>query len=799
MRTKNAKRLWPVPATLAVMALAAFLAFGLLATTGAQPAAAQDDPDVKLTPPGTAGQLDTDDIDPDSISIAGRQALFEFSGQNSPTALSEGTKTRYYIYAHGGTIEGGSSIGRAYVNGTAAATLDDDGVDDHTVHFRELEVGAPTFDGNEIKAATETLTITRGSQKSVTVYVYTVLPTASFIEAADNTATTQTGDTFNVVRSSTVTITIAYQDPADPDNSEIVLAGTALPSEGHASQTVETNFTVQVRDGADTPAALSGEVVLTVGGGDRVLLQEEADATNVGKTITVAVPASGNTAQVNVIGIPGAGAVRIPIDATFGGVSLETVNIIRVGPANVIEAGIYNFADSDCVDQGNDLNAQGQPIAAADAMANDQFDPTDDDCEQDMRYGRGEKFVLDIAVKDELGSETEDSVEMEFPEVDDLLTNMMHGTDSDRDGTGGQDTDMPFTVYTIGAEAPFEMQTITLSLDNNDDVADVELMFAIAGPIHSHMVEGPDTIELGQAGEYTVTVMDENGGVPHFTDKAAEDTMIDVFVQGLVPGNTRGLSNGVLTLDEATGMKSFFIFAPSTASHGETIRVFIGDETLPSKTIMFGGNRPPMAGAAIAAQMIYTGGTADVESTISDPDNDTLTWAWSSGDPMVATVEADATDMSMATITAVAEGTAMITVSATDPDGMSDMQTFMVTVEDEAMPVMRASGLTATANGNGTVTLNWTPGPNASHHFVAATADGGATYPVWRYSADMNTYTTMAGDVNIGTEYTFYILAGQWEEDNVGNWTGEWAGWSNGATVTPAMSSGPPVPPPPGG
>ena len=30
MRTKNAKRLWPVPATLAVVAVAAFLAFGLM-------------------------------------------------------------------------------------------------------------------------------------------------------------------------------------------------------------------------------------------------------------------------------------------------------------------------------------------------------------------------------------------------------------------------------------------------------------------------------------------------------------------------------------------------------------------------------------------------------------------------------------------------------------------------------------------------------------------------------------------------------------------------------------------------
>ncbi len=56
MRTKNAKRLWPVPATLAVVALATFLAVGLLATNGVQPAAAQADvcygltTDTKLKP-----------------------------------------------------------------------------------------------------------------------------------------------------------------------------------------------------------------------------------------------------------------------------------------------------------------------------------------------------------------------------------------------------------------------------------------------------------------------------------------------------------------------------------------------------------------------------------------------------------------------------------------------------------------------------------------------------------------------------------------------------------------------------
>ena len=48
MRTKNAKRFWPVPVTLGVMALAALLAVGLLVATDAQPAAAQDDADCEI-------------------------------------------------------------------------------------------------------------------------------------------------------------------------------------------------------------------------------------------------------------------------------------------------------------------------------------------------------------------------------------------------------------------------------------------------------------------------------------------------------------------------------------------------------------------------------------------------------------------------------------------------------------------------------------------------------------------------------------------------------------------------------
>ena len=75
MRTKNAKRLWPVPVTLGVMALAALLAFGLMATTGAQPAAAQDDPDCTV-PAG--------DLSAAMCSAEGDTAMVKFVGAKLP-------------------------------------------------------------------------------------------------------------------------------------------------------------------------------------------------------------------------------------------------------------------------------------------------------------------------------------------------------------------------------------------------------------------------------------------------------------------------------------------------------------------------------------------------------------------------------------------------------------------------------------------------------------------------------------------------------------------------------------------
>ena len=101
-----------------------------------------------------------------------------------------------------------------------------------------------------------------------------------------------------------------------------------------------------------------------------------------------------------------------------------------------------------------------------------------------------------------------------------------------------------------------------------------------------------------------------------------------------------------------------------------------------SQTIMVtveAANVAPMAGADIDDQTVIVDEMVTVASDITDADGDMLTYSASSSDDAIAT--ASVADNGMVTITGVAAGSATITVMATDPDGASDSQTIMVTVE----------------------------------------------------------------------------------------------------------------------
>ena len=90
-------------------------------------------------------------------------------------------------------------------------------------------------------------------------------------------------------------------------------------------------------------------------------------------------------------------------------------------------------------------------------------------------------------------------------------------------------------------------------------------------------------------------------------------------------------------------------------------------------------NRAPEAVGSIPGQTINAGSSSsvDVSSYFRDPDGDALTYTAASSNAGVARA---AVSGSRVTISAVAAGTATVTVTARDPDGLTGTQRFGATV-----------------------------------------------------------------------------------------------------------------------
>ena len=91
-------------------------------------------------------------------------------------------------------------------------------------------------------------------------------------------------------------------------------------------------------------------------------------------------------------------------------------------------------------------------------------------------------------------------------------------------------------------------------------------------------------------------------------------------------------------------------------------------------------NRAPTATGSIAAQTVLVGESVSVNvaGNFSDPDGNTLSYAAASSDEAVATASVSGSNV---TIEGVAAGSATVTVTASDPGGLSANQSIAVTVE----------------------------------------------------------------------------------------------------------------------
>ncbi len=94
-------------------------------------------------------------------------------------------------------------------------------------------------------------------------------------------------------------------------------------------------------------------------------------------------------------------------------------------------------------------------------------------------------------------------------------------------------------------------------------------------------------------------------------------------------------------------------------------------------------NRAPAVTENVPARSAFVGATVpvDVALHLVDPDGDPLTYAASSSDPAVVSVFMDG---SVANLVASAQGSAVVSVSATDPEGLSARLDFSVAVPNRA-------------------------------------------------------------------------------------------------------------------
>ncbi|WP_425152882.1 Ig-like domain-containing protein [Candidatus Palauibacter sp.] len=177
-------------------------------------------------------------------------------------------------------------------------------------------------------------------------------------------------------------------------------------------------------------------------------------------------------------------------------------------------------------------------------------------------------------------------------------------------------------------------------------------------------------------------------------------------------------------------------------------------------------NRAPVAAGTLPALELTVGDTTtiDVSAFFRDPDGDALRYSVSTANPGVA---AAAMTGSVVTIVVAGKGTAPVTVTATDPDGLAAQQSFTVTVPNRA-PVMMDSigaqrvrvGETREWSGSGYFmdpdgdALSYAGETTDAAISVLSSGDGFGILSVAPGTATVTITATDAGGLNAGLDFS---------------------------------------------
>ena len=207
------------------------------------------------------------------------------------------------------------------------------------------------------------------------------------------------------------------------------------------------------------------------------------------------------------------------------------------------------------------------------------------------------------------------------------------------------------------------------------------------GTIPEQTIATGQTVTLDVASYFR----DPDGGALTYTAASSATTVVSASLSGstlTLVGVAEGTATVTVTARDPDGL---------TAAQGFQATV----ET---------PNRAPEPVGTIPAQTITAGGTAtvDVSSFFRDPDGDQLTYAAGSNNPGVADASMSGNSL---TVTAVGEGVATVTVTATDPEGLSVGQDLSVTVAVPDLTVEDFISVAEVDGTSGTVRRGETPSP----------------------------------------------------------------------------------------